>query len=81
MTHKVNADIELETPSGHVWTLQAVGNVRAAEPDVGIFGRWVDEIGLYWLTSGKELSRSAYHRIPQCLWDKIEFELSEAIYD
>ncbi|MDD9903727.1 MAG: hypothetical protein OXT06_09185 [Rhodospirillaceae bacterium] len=77
MTNQV--EIAMETPSGHVWHLTAEYRVCDAEPDVGIPRDWVEVERLYWTKTGKELSRSAYKRIPQCRWDAIGDQVQEIV--
>lgn len=81
MVNSVSKDIEFETPSGWMLKITAEGMIRAAEPDVGIIGEWIDEVRLLWTSSGKEFSKSAYNRIPQCLNDRIDEQLYQAYSD
>ncbi len=74
-------DIEFETPSGWVLKITADATFCAAEPDVGIMGDWIDEVRLFWTKTGKELSKAAYNRIPDCLNDQIDEELYQAHSD
>ncbi len=77
----VSKDIEYETPSGWVWRITAEATFCAAEPDVGIMRDWVDELRLFWTSTGKELSPADYDRIPDCLNDQIDEELYQAHND
>lgn len=77
----VSKDIEFETPSGWVLKITADATFCAPEPDVGIMKAWIDEVQLSWTSTGKELSNSAYNRIPDCLHYQIDSELYQAHSD
>ncbi len=77
----ISKDIEFETPSGWMLRITADTTFCAAEPGVGIMRAWIDEVRLFWTKTGKELSKAAYNRIPNCLNDQIEDELYQAYSD
>lgn len=73
MTHQVEADMEFESCSGHVWHFMARGVVMPAEPCVGIPHNYIENVQLFWWNGKtlREFSKSAYKRVPKDYWEVI----------
>lgn len=73
----ISKEMELEAPSGYLFSITAEGSLCHAEPDIGIFGEWIDGVTLIWTKTGEALSATALRKLPAGWREDAERELME----
>jgi len=74
----VGTKVETEVIVLNGLTLLARGNICPAEPDVGIFHPYFEDIDLLWPKTGKPVPQEMYNRVTEKEWERVQEWLLEA---